>query len=451
MQQRIATSTTVGIVHALWWVLAATLMPAYAQSPINCHSPELLVLEADALGSHLEHCQKDPAYLARLGQLYNQQQRYAQAAEHLERALLLEPDNPNTQLDYAIALAGSGDIASALHLVQALQQHPDLPASLRLGLLHTSRQWANNATEAQVVPHQVTRMSAGVRMGYDNNLLGSPRLSSLALTLPTETITLPVDQSNHPRSGTFVRTDLHLSHSRLQPDGSRWAVDASALQRNSPGLNAANSTQAELQLEYIQPAPGYYASATLAALDAHTGTRYISQGITAGIERSTLSTVPRCTQRLGLEWQNRQLHNNEVLSGQYSGVSGHWGCAPPGKPQWQLTARVGQDRPRDASRPGGAQDQYNLRARVSTHTSPASFWLLDAEASYSRDASGYSALLDHNRRRSITRLSLRAEYQYTISPSLRLLAGADALVQNASLPLFALRSRGLYLGVRAHW
>lgn len=431
---------------------AAPIAPNHTSAPIGCHSSDLLMLDADGLSRHLERCQKDPAYLARLGHLYNQQRHYTEASDHLERSLLLEPDNLNTQLDYAIALAGSGDLASALHLVQALQQHPDLPTPLRLDLLHTIRQWASNSvTKSQTLPNQATRISAGLRLGYDSNLLGSPKLNSIALTLPTETLTLPVDQANHPRSGSFVRTDLHLHHMRVQPDGGRWVLEASALQRNSPSLSSANSTQGELQLEYIQPTSGYYANATVAALNAHTGTRYFSQGVAAGIELVTRFSASRCTQRWGLEWQNRQLHSNEVLSGQYSGVSAQWGCTPSGQLHWQLSARAGQDRPRDATRPGSAQDQYSLRARASINTSAASSWLLDAEASYSRDATGYSPLLEHNRRRTMTRLTLRAEYQYTITPHWRLLAGAEAQAQNASLPLFALRSRGLYLGVRTHW
>lgn len=415
--------------------------------PLDCNSPALLLLDVETLSTHLERCQKDPAYLARLGHLYNQQQRYTEAANHLERALLLGPDNPHNQLDYAIALAGSGDAASALNLVLMLQQNPDLPTSLRTGLLNIGQVWANaNANNGTT-----QRFSAGVRWGYDNNLLGSPKLSTIALTLPTETITMQVDPTNRPRPGSFVRTDLHWHQVRTQPDGSRWALEAGALQRNSlSGLSAANSTQGELQLEYTHPA-SYYAGATLTTLYSHANTRYTSQGLVLGMERTPTTPAPHCTQRLGLEWQNRQLHSNTVLSGQYAGLSAQWGCNAPDSTQWQLIARAGQDQPQDGSRPGGAQAQYSLRARASTSTSTTSLWLLDAETSYSRDATGYSPLLDNNRRRNIQRLTLRLEHQYTLAPGWRLLTGVETLTQNASLPLFALRSRSLYLGVRTHW
>lgn len=452
----------------LWWAAAQ----AQAQSAADhtpppaspaCTSPALLsTLDADALATHLQRCYIHPVYLARLGHLYNLQQRYTEAVDPLERALLFEPDNPDTQLDYALALAGHGDTASALNLVLALQQHPQLPPTLRQGLQKTSQLWASGAG---AVPAQGTRISAGVRLGHDSNLLGAPNLGSITLTLPTESITLPVDANSRPRPGWFTRTDLRLHHVRVQADGSRWELQAAALQRNSPRLNTANSTQAELQLEHIRPATaaragvlapatwGHYASATLATLQSHAGTRYTSQGMNAGVELPPASTITgHCALRLGLEWQNRQLHSNAVLSGHYAGISSQWGCTlPSGGLYWQLTARAGQDRPHDTTRPGGAQDQYSLRAHASVASSAATTWLLDAEASHSRDATGYSPLLLNYRRRTTSRLTLRAEVQHALTPHVAALVGLEAVAQSASLPLFALHSRGGYAGLRVQW
>ena len=448
---------------ALLWVASVHAqglqapLPAYSALPPVCTSAALLdTLDVDALAAHLQHCYTHPVYLARLGHLYNLQQRYTEAIDPLERALLFAPEDPDTQLDYALALAGSGDAASALNLVLALQNDPTLPAGFRQGLQQTSQLWVSGAV---AVPKQGTRISASTRLGYDSNLLGAPKLDSVTLTLPTETITLPVDANSRPRSGIFARTDLRLQHVRVQPNGSRWELQAAALQRNSPRLNTANSTQAELQLEHSRPATqahtnapaqwGHYASVNLATLQSPAGTRYASQGLSAGL---ALPPASHCGLRLGLEWQNRQLHSNPVLSGRYGGVSGQWGCTPPGGTlQWQLTARVGQDRPQDATRPGGAQNQYSLRAHATAASSATTTWLLDAEASHSRDAKGYSPLLANNLQRSINRFTLRLEAQRTLTPHIAALAGLEAVAQSASLPLFALRSRGLYAGLRAQW
>ena len=435
--------------------------PALTAPQVACTSAALLdTLDADALASHLQRCYTYPAYLARLGHLYNLQQRHTEAIEPLERALLFDPENPDLQLDYALALAGSGDVASALNLVLALQSHPALPSSLRQNLAHTSQLWVSGAG---AVPTPGTRFSAGLRLGHDSNLLGAPNLGQISLTLPTETITLPLETSSRPRPSWFSRVDVRLHHVRPQADGSRWEVQAAALQRNSPNVNAANGSQTEFQIEHSHPASatrwGHYASVSLASLQTHAGTRYRSQGLAAGLEwagaggrSKETSSAPLCALRLGLDWQNRQLQSNSTLSGRYGGVSGQWGCTPAdGQLYWQWSARAGQDRPQDATRPGGAQNQYSVRFHTSMMSSAATTWLLDAEASHSRDAEGYSPLLSNNRQRSIQRLTLRLELQHQLTSHLVALGGLEAVTQNANLPLFTLRSRGLYAGLRAQW
>ena len=401
----------------LWWP-----GPAAAQQP-PCDSPATLAQSADTLRQSLHRCQNNASYLARMGHLYIQEQRYTEAADHLERALLLDPDNPETQLDYALALAGSGDTASALNLVFALHQRPDLPMPLRQSLRQAGEQWALATTVGPGNPAQATRISAGLRTGYDSNLLGAPRLRSLTLTLPGENLTLPVDGSSQPRPGMYARADLRLEHTHSPARGGGW---------------------------------GHYTSAAITALQTHAGTRYTSQGLAAGLEWAPAANgagpaAAPCIARMGLEWQNRQLQSNEVLSGRYTGISSQWGCSLPSGRQWQLTARAGRDQPANPERPGAAQDQYSLRAYARNPLGPQGAWLLDAEASHSRDATGYSPLLDNGRSRTISRLTMRAEYQHTLAPGLLALAGIEGVVQHASLPLFSLRSRGVYAGLRASW
>ena len=434
---------------------------ASAQQPL-CDDPATLAQSADTLRQSLERCQSSAPYLARMGHLYIQELRYSEAADHLERALLFEPDNAEIQLDYALALAGSGDVVSALNLVFSLQQRPDLPAPLRQSLRRVGEQWTLAAGDDAGKPQQITRFNAGLRAGYDSNLLGTPQLSSLTLTLPGEIISLPIDGSSQPKPGLYTRTDLRLEHTRLQPGGRRWELQAAVLHRNSPSVAEADSTQAEVQLEHALSADragglGHYASAALTALQTRSGTRYISQGLAAGLEMAPASgahsqspQIP-CTARLGLEWQNRQLQSNEVLSGRYIGVGSQWGCSLPSGQQWQLSARAGRDQPTNGNRPGGAQGQYSVRAYLRNPLGAHGAWLVDAEASHSRDAAGYSPLLDNGRRRAITRMTIRAEYQHTLALGVLALAGIEGVGQNASLPLFTLRSRGVYAGLRANW
>lgn len=471
MPRTASTDLTLSPVARLALAVALACVPgaaAVAAQEPACDSAVMAAQEADAMRLALGRCQNDATYLARMGHAYLQEQRYAEAAEHLERALLLSADDGPTQLDYALALAGSGDIASALHLIFALERRPDLPEPLRQSLRLATRQWSG-AGDAAAQPVRFLRLAAGVRAGYDSNLLGAPQLRSITLTLPGESITLPVDGGSQPRAGAYGRADLRLEHSRMVAANRRWDVQAAVLQRSSPRVSDANSTQAELQLEHtrIPAAPGawgWYASSALSALKTHGGTRYSSQGVAFGLEfaananadadaKATVAAPPAqtCTGRLGVDWQNRSLHSNQVLSGRYSGVSALWGCHASLGGQWQLVARAGRDEPQQNARPGGAQDQFSLRAYARRPVGGQGAWVFDVEASHSQDAVGYSPLLDNGRRRRIGRLSVRAEYQQPLAPGILGLVGVEAIEQHANLPLFSLRSQGVYAGLRAVW
>ena len=80
----------------------------------------------------------------------------------------------------AIALAGSGDALSALQLVAALLARRDLPPEQRASLMQARARWASGAQRA----YASTSAQAGLRWGFENNLLGAPRLGSPWPTRP---------------------------------------------------------------------------------------------------------------------------------------------------------------------------------------------------------------------------------------------------------------------------
>lgn len=442
--------------------LAACLLaaPASAQTPPLCDTlAQQTQTTPEQLLPHLPTCQRHPGYLARLGRLLNALQRYPEAAEHLERAILFDPDATAPQMDYAIALAGSGDTLSALQLMAALLQRPGLPPEQRAALMAARARWA----QAAHTPLRQTRLQAGLRWGWDNNLLGAPNLSSLTLTFPSEVIQLPLDESNRPRPGTYLRTDARLDHTHLQPSGTRWDLGLALLHRRSPAVPEAGSHQAEAVLERSHPgAPqgtlwartGHYLGASGAWLHTGSGSSYRSLGAAAGLQwqPQAASAARTCQSRLGLEAQQRSLHSNPLLSGRYWGLAAQWYCASlPQAPQWRVHLRTGQDRPLQPGRPGGAQHETALRATWSLPHSPSATWLLDAELTHTRDATGYSPLLANNTPRRQSRAALRLEYQHTWPGGLQALAGLEAVAQHSNLPLFGLRSQGVYLGLRASW
>ncbi len=403
----------------------------------------------------LSDCQRSAPFLAQIGRLLIAQGRYSDALDHLERAIMFDPDMASAQLDYAIALAGTGDILSARQLLDNIIAQPETTADLRLALIRAKQRLprpvgllpATAVSEGPLTVH----LGANLRSGHDSNLLGAPSLTRLELTFPGEVIELPLTENNFPRPGAYTRSEAKLELSYQNADGGRWGLAANLMQRNSPAVPEANTRQSEIAMEYSPPmsnGSGTYWNASRVNLTNNSGTQYTSQGMVMGLQSKAYITQARsiCTARAGFDWQDRQLVSNPLLSGRYTGLASVWSCNTPGGGQWQISAKAGHDRPANLERPGGEQTVSNLRAFASNGTV-----LVDVEISHAQDTTGYSPLLDNNAVRQTTRLNARLEYQYPFSQRLVSTLGAEWSNQQSNLPLFRLQSWGPYAAIRYVW
>ena len=414
----------------------------------------------EALLEHLPDCQNNPRYLAKIGHLLNEQGRYQEALEHLERSLLFDPDRPDTQLDYAIALAGTGDTLSARQLIDGILRQPQLSPAVRSTLIEARQRLMRNDETPAALTALTLKLNANLRQGHDSNLLGTTHIKSLTLTLPDQTIVLPLADSNAPRAGSYTRADARLELGRNRPDGSRWELSTSVMRRDSPAAPEANTRQTELVLDHSPPPNqpwGPYFSAFQVNLNTDGGTRYTSRGLTAGLQLPAAATPlsPACTAQAGLEWQNRDFVSAPVLSGIYTGISALWTCASAAGGQWQFSTRIGQDRPQDPSRPGGEQTLASLRSvsiwSAATLINLPGAIVLDLDINHARDTTGYSPLLDNAAVRTTSRITTRLEYQRPLSEHLRLTVGGEWTYQHANLPLFRVQGWGPYITLQAQW
>lgn len=439
---------------------AQTTPPSPAPCDVPVQRPQ--DIEAQQLQSavsaqlqQLPQCQKSVPWLAWMGQALNHLGRYPEAAEHLERAIMLEPAQAVLQLDYAVALAGSGDRLAAIQLLQALQIDPLLPQGLHASLQQQVDIWSAPRPSPLAVRH--SRIYLSTRLGYDSNLLGTPNLTSLTLTLPGQSLQLPLDASYLRRPGYYSRLDVGWTATQ-----GAWQLAASAGGRHSPQESGAELQQAQASAEHTSAK--HYASATLGYLHNRGNSRYRTVGLSAGLQRS--SAAQTCQTRSGLEWQNRHLSNNPVLSGHYGGLLWQTTCQIAnananasantgfGLQAWHLSARWGFDAPSQAHRPGGRQQQASLRGvLMGSGLAHQHQWLLDAEIYRQQDASGYSPLLQANARRRLTRTALRFEYKLPLpqQPAWQWALGIEWQRQHANLPLFLQRSQGAYMALRTQW
>lgn len=433
---------------ALAAALAATALPALAGCTIPPGDPDEATLER--LIGALPDCQRDAQYLAGLGNILNHRGRYLEAGDHLERALMLAPDLKGAQLDYAIALAGLGEVDSARMLLDQVLADPTLPLHLRPVLERQRRAWAS-ATDWH------TRVTVGARFGYDSNLLGAPNLSSLTLTFPDASLVLPLDESALPKSGSYQRLDLQVESRKQTLAGGQIEGFVGLRTRRSPVTSDADAHHVDAVAEYSNyrrrnNGAGFFAAGSAALVRGGSGIRYNALGVSAGA--GTAHWLAGCDARLGLEVQERRYLNNDLLSGRYGGVAGSVTCERQAL-QWLASAKAGRDAARRAERPGGDQTQYSLRGAVVAN-SPGPAWLaagrlwLDLEIAESRDSSGYSPLLESGRSRVVRRSTARIEYQRPLG-RLQWAVGAERVMQRSNLALFASRSWGPYVSVRGAW
>ena len=431
----------------------------------------------------LPACQYNPEWLASLGNVLNQLGRHREAADHLERALLLDASLVDAQIDYAIALAGAGDTLSAQGVLASVLELPGLPEPLRASLLQQQTALANGQATRLRTARWQTRAQLALLVGRDSNLLGAPNLGSLSLTLGDITRVLPLESSYLAKPGTYNRSEAVVHARRSETDGPQWDLLASVRHRASPGLTEVASDQYEIITERSTvgtridgAAQGSYLRASAAQLDTRLSGRYTVQGLAAGWGRALsgadgTSPSPQssdCQVRAGGELQARQYQANATLSGQYSGLALGWSCQAAAQPQqalqsvqWLATLRVGQDRPHNTTRPGGVQTQTSVQLQMQA---PASLllagaqgqWQVTGEWSVSQDASAYSPWLGNGAVRQIHKHAARVEYLRSLieKPStghLQLQAGVEWTQHQSNLALFGLRSWGPYVGLRFGW
>lgn len=434
--------------------LAAFLTASTAYS--ECITPSFDAPLGEQLAA-LPDCQRNAQYLARIGHLLNQSGQYGEAAEHLERALMLEPSLAAAQLDYAIALAGAGDSLSASQLLDSILSQPDIPTDLRVTLTNAKTRIAATQNQPALTnPQQFPlRITANVRYGRDSNLLGTANISSLALTTPAGIVVLPLADNSGPRSGAYTRSDVKLEYTFSQSGVSRWDLAATALDRISHDVPDSNFRQTELALSYTQtPRDSWatYANTSYVSTQTEGGTRYKSQSLTAGVQAPQLSNA--CSVRAGLDWQSRIVTSNSLLSGYYTGLSSTLACAAGSGGQLQIISKLGHDRPQEANRPGGSQILASVRGIgvwMMSGLGVKGTVLLDVEHTSTRDTTGYSALLNDSTVRSTRRTNMRVEYQRPISQHLLATLGAEWSNQSSNLELFRVHGWGPYAALRLAW
>ena len=384
-------------------------------------------------------CWDQPLFLAHLGHLLVKEGFYIDALDYLERAILLDPNLKGAQIDYALALSGSGDLRSGSAMLAALLKDSEVPTELAPSLLSAKGAlerglWRSNG-------------QAGLTAGYDSNLLGAPNLSGLALTVSGQTAVLPLAPSYLAKKGGYGQADVQYEAQKIDIDGRRYDFYGNIRQRLAPEYSDANFTQFNLVGEYGMPTSWgqTYLNYSLSGYQTYSESFYNANSFGAG---GIFPLQGSCSIRLGINGSLRRYNTNSILNGNYLGAQGIVGCMQP--MYWQLIANVGQDVASNNSRPGGSQNQTNIRG-ITLLPAPVGQVLLDVQWASFNDLNGYSDIIESGRSRIMTQYSAKAEFQYPITKLWQAAIGYNWINQISTLALFAFNNTGPYIALRYGW
>ena len=421
--------------------------PALANEPderspclIDTQPGELPATLLDRILPHAMHCKRDIDFLFTLGQLLNTLQQYEQAIDPLESALMQQPDHWPAQLEYAIALDGTGERTSADALLAQLENEPRLPHDLKPIIQQRRKQWQ----QASAPPPILTQHRLALITGYDDNLLGSTRTTQLNLTLPNGTLPVLLNPASQPKAGSFQRLDWQYDIRRPAFDGSYWNLQLAATARYAPSHQDTNFNILGLSLEHISPNQhGPYL--LFAAQNLHTkdGNIYRLAGLSSGLDRAISRT---CASRLGAEAQHRQFPQATIYNGIYSGLLIETHCMQSG---WHTRLRYGRDFAEYDNRPGDDQNRSALLIGKQTTFGPHRI-NFEVDLEYLTDREGFSPLLEENLKRKINKATYRLEYKTTLN-GIEPTAGIEWLTQKSNLPLYDVRTRMAYIGLNFRW
>lgn len=391
------------------------------------------------LDESAELCAGDAGWFAQRGALLLASGRLAEAAESLERAILLAPDHAGARIDYADALAGLGDYPAAKELARGLLALSSLPPPARQHLQARLHSWESLPDEKP--PVWQLGLEVGMHVGWESNLNGAPAADTTLLTLPEGPVRLAL--ATRPRQGAAAVFDTQGQ--ALRPLTSDWylMLHARGRLRDSPA-GESDYALGQFDASVMKRLPGGDLALQIARVDQQFGGVHLLAE--NRLVAQYLWKAQGCRPRLGMDAVQREYPTLGELDGHQLGLRLGLNCSSG---SWSLDSdlRLARDHPQGSDRPGGAQRwnelQINGNWRGAQHVVK-----LEASLGSVRDTDGYSPLLQYNAERHIRRSALRLEVVRPVDAHWEGVASLEHFRQQSNIGLFELNNLGLYLGAR---
>ncbi|WP_322993727.1 hypothetical protein [Limnohabitans sp.] len=295
------------------------------------------------------------------------------AAISLEKALLLNPELPGAQLDFAQALAQQGQGTPARELVRQVAERsdiqPDLKHWLQDGLVQGASLQTLAAT-ANAIPDRGWNWSSLMQssMGHESNLASATHTTSLTLYLASGPVEVPLADSERPKAGAAVKMLVATQGLRKLGDG-ELRLNLALQGRRAEGATLANNQLAEGFAAYAHPlGPGVLQGAWGAHSFSQPGVySYKDQVFSLKYEPSW--RFGDCKSSIAHSLTAQRYLSAPSLDGTYQQLRLEAGCGPAEKTGidastetiWGLT--TGRDTPSNTNRPGGNKHRVEAYAR----------------------------------------------------------------------------------------
>ena len=439
-----------------------------------------------SLSPLIKACEEVAQFQAHYGALLLGDGQVEAAAIALEKALLLEPNLPGAQLDFAQALALIGLKGSARAILSQVLQRPDMPPELKAqlekgreepqstgkgrapydGAALAGRAAGQASTAA--APWQWSAL-AQTAYGHESNLNSATFTDSLTLMLSNGPVTIALADTAKPVAGPAVKTLLAAQASKRVGSGPlafgelslSGAVSSKNALHTSPitAVKPESNQTAEAALKYSLPMIAAAASGQWQLSLGGTqfwlanASAYQDRGLSLKFNWDSLGSNCKAAPSIGQIQQRFPL--SESLNGNYKFARMEISC----RELQQETALVlggGYDSALSATRPGGNKNRQEVLLRhesnapVSLKVWPAlsngqlSAWLRYAKTS---DTQIYSELLGDLKTRT-HKSDWGLGYWIPVAKSWSVGINLEATSQKSNNTLFNLKNSSVYAGIR---
>jgi tetratricopeptide (TPR) repeat protein len=425
-------------------------------------------------------CDEQAACQAQKGAQLLAQGRVEEAAVALEKALLLDPNLPGAQLDYAQALALIGLKGSARAMLADVLQRPDIQPKLKSKLAGAQNATTESAQANLQTPWQWSKL-AQAAVGHETNLNSATFTDSLTLMLSNGPVTIGLSDSAKPVAGPASKTLLAIQGTTRAGSGllalgelsvgatlsNKNALQTDALTGIKPDRNQTAEAVAKYSLPMIAGAASGQWQLSVGATQfwLSTSTAYSDTGFNLKFNWDR-SFEPGYKGLLALEGQacklapsigqTRQSFPLSIsLNGVYAFARMELLCKAQSQ-ETQLVLGSGSDKAIDATRPGGDKKRTDLLLRherltpmpwspwKQVQTGQLSTWLRFAK---STDAQIYSELLG-DLKTTTHRADWGVGFWVPLDKSWSAGLNLEATSQRSNNTLFNLKNSGIYAGIR---